>query len=371
MAKKTNFEVNGNKYFRVTKTIGHKADGTPIRKTFYGAGINEANEKANEYMNNVKNGFIETKSSINDLMNYWIYDYLKDSTKLKPSTFDRYEGIYRNYISTSSLAGIKIDKLTMINIQNYYNYLYDTEKKTYSQIYTVNKVFKTFLNWCIDNGYILKNPTTKITIKGKKADLIRKKKKPVTILSDKEISIIKDNIKNTDFELIFLLDLASGLRRGELLALEWSDIDFENNTVTVNKSVKEVKNHETGKKETILQSPKTLNSFRTISLPSYIMPLLIKNKGEGKIFKTVDDKYITGNTISHRWDRMLEKCNIEHKKFHSIRHTYGSILLKNGADIETVAELMGHSAISITEMYLHSDKQTKSKAVNYLNQILM
>lgn len=53
MAKKTNFEVNGNKYYRVTRTIGKKADGTPIRKTFYGFGINEANEKADEYMDSI------------------------------------------------------------------------------------------------------------------------------------------------------------------------------------------------------------------------------------------------------------------------------------------------------------------------------
>ena len=53
MAKKTNFEVNGKSYYRVTKTIGKKSDGTPLRKTFYGTGINEANEKADEYMNNI------------------------------------------------------------------------------------------------------------------------------------------------------------------------------------------------------------------------------------------------------------------------------------------------------------------------------
>ena len=53
MAKKTNFEVNGQKYYRVTRTIGKKADGTPIRKTFYGSGINEANEKADEYLESI------------------------------------------------------------------------------------------------------------------------------------------------------------------------------------------------------------------------------------------------------------------------------------------------------------------------------
>lgn len=54
MAKKTNFKSNGNEYFRVSRTIGHRADGTPIRKQFYGAGIKEANQKADEYMNNLK-----------------------------------------------------------------------------------------------------------------------------------------------------------------------------------------------------------------------------------------------------------------------------------------------------------------------------
>ena len=53
MAKKTNFEVNGRQYFRVTRTIGKKSDGTPIRKTFYGSGINEANQKADEYMDSI------------------------------------------------------------------------------------------------------------------------------------------------------------------------------------------------------------------------------------------------------------------------------------------------------------------------------
>ena len=58
MAKKTNFNVNGNEYFRVTKTIGHRADGTPIRKQFYGTGIKEANQKADEYINNLKLGLM-------------------------------------------------------------------------------------------------------------------------------------------------------------------------------------------------------------------------------------------------------------------------------------------------------------------------
>ena len=64
MAKKTNFEVNGQKYYRVTRTIGHKPDGTLIRKSFYGTGINEANKKADEYINDLKSGLINGDQQI-------------------------------------------------------------------------------------------------------------------------------------------------------------------------------------------------------------------------------------------------------------------------------------------------------------------
>ncbi len=96
MAKKTNIEVNGTKYFRVTRTIGYKSDGTPIRKQFYGSGVNEA------------------------------------------------------------IARLKISKISLINIQTYYNSLSKT--KTFSQVNTLNSVLKVFFNWCIDNRIYLKKP---------------------------------------------------------------------------------------------------------------------------------------------------------------------------------------------------------------------
>ena len=74
-------------------------------------------------------------------------------------------------------------------------------------------------------------------------------------------------------------------------------------------------------------------------------------------------------TFSIMFSKILQACNIPHKKFHSIRHTYASMLLKNSVDIETVAELMGHSTISITQIYLHSTSDQKQDAVNKLNTL--
>lgn len=374
MAKKTNIEINGNKYFRVTRTIGKKADGTPVRKSFYGTGINEANEKADKYMNDIKNGLIANFDTVtvNDLMHTWLFDFLHNSSKIKPSTFQRYEGIYRNYIKESPIAGIKISALNSLQIQKYYNQLYKHQYR-YTQIETLNTVLKVFFNWCIDNGYVLKNPASKVNIKGDKTAIINNKRKDVEILSEDEIKTIKDYIKNTNIELLILLDLATGLRQGELLALDWDHIDLDNKELKVEKSVKEVYVYDSENKkhiETIFQSPKTIHSFRTVSIPDVLINVLKKVESKkGLLFYDELGNPLKAKNVSYQWAKILKDCNIPHKKFHAIRHTYGSMLLKNGVDIETVAELMGHSAISITQIYLHSTSNQKQDAVNKLNHL--
>lgn len=375
MAVKTNVTKNGKKYFRITRTIGHKADGTSIKKEFYGTNKSDAEEKANEYLNNIKNGLVTNFDYITvaELMHTWLFTVLHNSSKIKPSTFQRYESIYRNYVKDSPIAGNRLINIKPIQIQNFYNSL---SKKNYShsQISTLNTVLKVFFNWCIDNDYLIKNPCLKVNIKGNKSDIVNNERKDVIVLSEEEIRIIKDYIKDTDFELIFLLDLATGLRQGELLALDWKHIDLINKTLTVDRNVKEVYiyDDETHKHiETVFQIPKTKKSFRTIPLPDSIINYLLKIKNKnGLLFSDKEGNPLKGKNVSTAWRKILKKCNIPHKKFHAIRHTYASLLLNNGIDIETVAELMGHTAISITQTYLHSFSKTKSKAVNKLNSIL-
>lgn len=373
MAKKTNFEVNGKEYFRVTRTIGKKADGTPIRKTFYGSGIKEANDKADAYMNDIKNGLISNFEyvTINDLMRTWLFDFLHNSSKIKPSTFQRYEGIYRNYIKNSNIAGLRLSNFTTLQLQKFYNDL--SKNHSYSQLRTLNTILKVFFNWCIDNGYLLKNPCLKIELKGNKTEIINSQRQDVEILTEDEIEQIKEYIKGSDFELLFLLDLATGLRQGELLALDWKYIDLAKKQLKVERSVKEVYiyDDENNKHiETIFQTPKTLNSFRTISIPDVIINVLKKEKNkQDLLFHDSEGNALKGKNVSTKWSKILSACNIPHKKFHSIRHTYASMLLKNGVDIETVAELMGHTAIGITQIYLHSSQSQKEKAVNKLNSL--
>ncbi len=374
MAKKTNIEINGNKYYRVTRTVGKKADGTPIRKTFYGSGISEANEKADAYISDIKNGLVNNYeyAIFSELMSVWLFDFLHKSSKIKPSTFQRYEGIYRKYIKNSDIAGLKLKDCNTIKLQKFFNDLSKTY--SYSQLRYLCDVMRNFFNWCIDSGYILKNPCLKIEIKGNKSEIIkRKKENKIEILNEDEIKRIKEFIKGTEFELLFLLDLSTGLREGELLALTWDDINLNKKTLRIEKSVKEVYVYDDENNrhiETIVQIPKTMTSFRTIPIPSTIISKLkkVKNKN-GIIFHDENMNYLKAKNVSYKWKKVLKGCNIPHKKFHSIRHTYASTLLKNGVDIQTVAELMGHSAIAITQIYLHSTSDQKYNAVNKLNYL--
>ncbi len=373
MAKKTNTEINGTKYYRVTRTIGKKSDGTPIRKQFYGTGINEANAKADEYMNNIKNGLISNYEyyTLSELIRIWLFDFLHNSSRIKPSTFQRYEGIYRNYIKDSEIAGLKIYNCDIIKFQNYFNKLSLTY--SYSQLKYLKDVLSTFFNWCVDNGYALKNHCRKIDIKGNKTELIQKNKnRQVEILSEEEIAIIKKYLIGSKYELLFLLDLATGLRLGELLALNWNNIDLEKRTLKIDCSVKEVyiyDDENTKHIETVFQTPKTVNSFRTIPLPNTIIEKLDKIENKTGLLFSEGEQPLKGKNVSSFWSRVLKNCDIEHKKFHSIRHTYASMLLKNGVDIKTVAELMGHSDITITQIYLHSSSEQKYDAIDKLNYL--
>lgn len=373
MASKTNCVINGKQYYRITRTVSHNINGKPIKKQFYGSCKSEAEEIANQYINDIKNGLVSNYDDVtlNNLMHSWIFDFLHNSSKIKPSTFQRYEGIYRNYIKNSDIAGIKLNAITPVVLQKFYNELSETH--SYSQINFLNNVLKTFFNWCINSGYSLKNPCLKVNIKGNKSDIISSKKHEVEILTEEEIKVIQEYIKNTDMYLLIMLDLATGLRQGELLALDWKNIDLKNNCITIERSVKEVyiyDNEENKHIETIFQIPKTTNSFRKIPIPESIVKLLKQNQNKsGLVFHDNANQPLRAKNVSYQWAKILKECNIPHKKFHSIRHTYASMLLKNGADIESVAELMGHTAISITQIYLHSTDTQKNDVVNKINYI--
>lgn len=395
MAKKTNFEVNGKQYYRVTRTVGHKPDGTSIRKTFYGSGINEANQKADEYIADIEKGIsVDYKNmDINKLVSTWLYTIKINDSNFKPGSFTKYEGIYRNYIQNSEIAFLKVFTCKTISIQKYYNKLSENGKSE-SQIKNLNKVLKGAFNYALQEGYSLKNPCQFVSIPKNNKNFDETEEEDIEIFNnntiDKIIKICNNEINNGSTDYIYymiILTLGSGLRQGEILGLQNKYIDKD---IKVRKQLIKIKKFEGTKStgyEQKLITPKTSNSVRTIDLPEIVINIIEKYKKiqiskyneQGKEFKedsflftTSSCKVLDGSNLLKKWKRFLINNNIPYKKWHSLRHSYASLLFQAGADIKTVQELLGHSDINTTsQIYVHVFPENKKKSVNLLNEKLL
>lgn len=386
MARKTNYSKNGNDYYRITASVGRDSNGKLIRKEFYGKSKTEAKDKRDEYLNGIKQGLnINYKDAIlGETMHSWLFDIVR--VKVKPSSFEKYEGIYRNYILNSEIYGLRVCDTKTIQIQRYYNKLYESGKSS-SVIANLNKLMRAFFNFAINEGYILKNPCSKkkITIP-KDKDKIEDKK--VEIFSDEEIQVLKKALEGNKLKCLILMALGTGMRQGELLALKWDDIDFDNCEVRVNKSIKNVKlisADGTSKRKIIEQPPKTQASNRIVPFPSNLIhileeykPLQEKQKkaagssyNDSKlVFATEIGNPIIATNLLRNYSSLLKKAGIKYKKFHALRHTYATKLFEKGVPLKTVSELLGHSNISVTaNIYTHVMPKDKISAVEKLNDL--
>ncbi|MBE1306203.1 site-specific integrase [Clostridium botulinum] len=387
MGRKINYVKNGKEYYRVTVSIGRDSSGKLIRKEFYGSSKKDAENKRDEYLDNIKKGLnVDYKNIVlGELMHSWLFEIVRVSNKIKPSTFQRYEGIYRNYVKDSDIYGVKISNLKTIHLQRYYNDLY-AKGKTSNVIKNLNKLLKNFFNYATDEGYILKNPCSgkRIVIPGESETHERK----IEVFSDEEINALKIALKGHRLKFLILLALGTGLRQGELLGLKWNDIDINNKQLKVERSIKQVNiisSNGSREYKTIVQSPKTKNSIRAVPIPSSLISDL-KEHGNlqkqeklkcGNSYNNTDYVFTTeiGNTMNARnvtksYERLLKKAKIPYKKFHSLRHTYATKLFEVNVPLKTVQMLLGHSDISITaNIYTHVMPKEKIKAVEKLNNL--
>lgn len=392
MAVKTNYKKNGSDYFRVTTTVGKTNDGKPIRKEFYGKSKSDAEDKRDEYLNNLKNGLeIDYKDKLlGELLHTWLFEVVRVSTKA--STFERYEGIYRNYIKESNLFSLKVYEIKSLQVQRYYNELFDNGKSS-NIIKNLNKLLKMFFNYAFEEGYILKNPcTSKRIVIPKNDELLDEdldEAKDLYIFSDEEIIKFKDALIANRLKALFLLALGTGLRQGELLGLRWSDINYESKELKVQRSVKRVtiiNSDESREGKLVVQIPKTKGSIRTVTIPSTLIPVLEKHRliqGEeklkfgdeylnkdGYVFTTKTGFFIDSRNLLRAYKRALKKADIEYRKFHNLRHTYATKLFEKDVPLKTVQELLGHSDISMTaNIYTHVMPAKKTDAAEKLNQL--
>lgn len=375
MAKKTNCTKNGKKYYRVVRVIGHKSDGSPIKKEFYAEGKAEAEEKANKYINKLKDG-LEIgfeKLTLVDGMSNWIYN-VKKYDNIKPSTFESYEGTFRNYVKNSDIAYLLIFEIKSIHLQTHYNKMSKNGFSS-SKIKKLNKLLYQFFEYEINEGHLKVNPARHVNVPRLKEEIIKNEEDDdeeiIEFFTEAQIDLIKNAIKGSDIELLVLFALSTGLRQGELLALRYSDIDFSKNILKVNRTVKVVytfDNNNKKNREVLFLEPKTKRSKRIVPIPLNIIKLIDKKDTKELVFTDKGNVWEARKVYRH-WISILKENNIEQKKFHALRHTYATILLIKGVDLVVVSRLLGHSSVKITEKYLHVIPSLKIDATSKINDI--
>lgn len=370
-------------------TIGiNPKTGNPQRKFFYGKERKDVAKKLNQALVDLENNNISDSKNLTteNWLDVWLETYGK--INLKPRTYESYEAFIRLHIKPD-LGKIKLKDLKQRNVQKLYNDKFKNGRTDKTgglgvrSVERIHTVLNLALNQAVAEKYIPTNPAkgTKLPKRDNNKEAryftVEEQKKFIAILSD-----------SSKYDFAMLLDLGTGLRRGEILALKWIDVNWEQKTLKVRRSLGRTKDKDDLTKSTLsLDSPKTKKSNRLVPIPE---PLFVKlqeyKNNQDKTKKTAGDlwndnglifctdlgKPLEPRNFNRRFDSIVKKAEIEDVSLHCLRHTYATRLLESNVHPKVVQELLGHSSITMTlDLYSHVIDNVKQEAISLLNQFLV
>ena len=170
-----------------------------------------------------------------------------------------------------------------------------------------------------------------------------------------------------------IICLYTGIRIGEVCALKWEDVQFENAVLHIYKTVYRTKDFSENNRKTklIVKEPKSKHSVRYIPLGSTLLEYLKKYRQEDSYFILTgnSEKPLDPRTYQNQFYSYLKKCNIKKIKFHILRHTFATRWIENNCDVKSLSEILGHSSVTITmNTYVHSNFELKQEGMKKLEE---
>lgn len=305
----------------------------------------------------------------NELMTAWLDRCERE--RVKPRTYSRYKGLIIQHI-LPELGDTQIDDLGRRQISEFLTaHQTDGNLRGEALSATSTNLMLTVLNaaftYACDMDLLPANP----------CDRIRRVPGPpsrVEAFTREEQRRLEEAIAVSEDRRLFgiRLCLYTGLRIGELLGLEWQDVDMEKGILHIQKTVYREKNAE-GEWQLFVDRPKTAASERMVPLPGYLAEdLRIYRRGTRSEFVIENKKAERMSIRSYQYlfERLTEKAGVRKLNFHALRHTFATRALECGMDIKTLSELMGHKNATITlNRYAHSMMDTKIAAMNKLEKL--
>lgn len=387
MEKIRNTRKRGNTY-QIRVSCGYDTNGKQVVQTMTWKpkeGMTpkqiekELNKQVVLFEEKCMKGQVTANIKFQDFAEQWFEEYAL--TNLRHTTYERMKQLtVRVY---PEIGHLRLDKITSRHIQKFINDLLLNGKsfktgKPLSRKTVVHHLsfISDVFSYAIQMGMLTDNPCSRVKIQQGE-----KKEKEIYTLEEVEQLFELLETAPLKYKTFFILAIYSGFRRGELLGLEWKDIDWDNQVISVRRT-----SNYTSDKGIYTDTTKTKKSQRSLKFPQCVMDLLREFKEEqdsdrekigskwqdhDRLFVKWDGRPMNNNTPYFWFNEFCEKNNFRFCDIHSLRHFYASALINKGVDAAAVSGALGHSVISTTtSIYCHVFQQAQARTGDAIAEVL-
>ncbi|HHV58261.1 MAG TPA: site-specific integrase [Firmicutes bacterium] len=347
------------------------------RLTFYAKKREDAAAWLNQTLADKQRGLLvaPTKETFGHWLDVWLTEYAKPH--IRPTTYADYESLIRVHLKPA-LENILLKDLRPEHLQKLYNDKTATGLSP-RRVRLIHTVAHAALKQAVRNQLVARNVAEATT-------LPRQPKREIHVLSQEEQEKFLAVLDQDRLGVAFLVDLWTGLRRGELLGLKWQDIDLKKGVLRVKRSLVRVPIKK-GETELRFQEPKTESGRRSIPLPPSIVSALKAHRKEqakeklimgqeyqdnALVFCRSDGRPLDPSYFTYRFHQLLKKAGVNDTNFHALRHTFATRMLELGESAKVAQEILGHSNISMTlDTYSHVLPELKDAAAQKLEELYL
>lgn len=356
-------------------TAGHDPEtGKQIFKNVLGKSQSEVREKLNAAI--TQNAGLDVvragQYTLGQWMDVWYENYAL--VKVRPSSHKTYKGYIENHIKPN-IGSLVLNKLTSLELQQFYKLLLtggrverkESEKQTKGlsakTVRNINQIISSACQLAVEQKLMPYDPTSGCA-------LPKIEHREMKTLEAEQLEAFLQEAKNTGVYEFYYLELATGLRRGEILGLKWKDVDFKASTIRVRRQILRIDG-------VVQEAPlKTKNSYRVVTIGDETVKLLKGKKtvdaGRSEyIFPSPTGGPISPDSVNKMLHRVLERAGIQKIRFHDLRHTFATMALQNGVDIKTVSTMLGHYSAGFTlDTYTHVTTAAQKEAAQTMSAVL-
>ena len=311
------------------------------------------------------------KYTLGQWMEIWFENYAR--LKVRPSSHATYRGYLDNHI-LPNIGNIPLNRLTTLDIQKFYKKLLECGRVVRAEskgqpkglsaktVRNLHQTLSSALDLAVQQRLIPSNPAAGCA-------LPRAEQQEIRTLTTDQLNAFFREAKASGVLELYYLDLATGLRRGELLGLRWEDIDWQHRELHIRRQLARV-----GGKVT--EAPlKTKNAYRTLPLGEDTIGILAQQKEKVGtspwVFPGPAGGPLSPDSVLHMLHRVLERAGLPRLRFHDLRHTFATLALQNGIDVKTVSGMLGHYSAGFTlDTYAHVTTPAQRQAAALMRDLL-